>query len=182
MKISKLLTGFAIVTVMVLTVVPMTYAASTNTNVTIAQGPLTISPVTIESFGQVTLSGQDQTADATINDFTVTDARGNAKGWSVQVSATRFANGTSLLHDGALTLSGTNGAAVGHSDKFEQSYINNALTVTTVPSNYVVVPVSKGKGTFSFSGGKLTLELWPSEVIEGTYTSTVTIDTVANIS
>ncbi len=182
MKLFKLITNFLMVAALLAATMPAALAASINTNIAMKSGPLTISPVTIGNFGGVTLTGQDQTAQADVNNFTVTDARGNAKGWSVQVSATRFTNGTSTLHDGALTLSGATGAAVGHSDKFEANYITSPCTVTTVPSNYIVVPTSKGKGTYTFSGGKLTLEIWPNEVVEGTYTTTITIDAVANIS
>lgn len=182
MKLFKMITNFVLAAAITLALIPAAFAASSNTNVTLKAGPFTISPITVGNFGQIILNGQDQTAQASISNFTVTDARGNSKGWSVQISATRFASGKNLLHDGALTISGTTGDAVGHSDSFEKSYIFNPTKITTVPSKYIVVPNSKGKGTFNFSGGILTLDIWPNEVLEGTYTSTVTIDVVANIN
>jgi len=181
MRKYKMILSVLVIALTISTMMPAAFAASVNTNLAIKPGSFSISPITIGSFGNLTLSGQDQIVQAVISDFTVTDARGNAKGWTVQVSATPFTNGTSALHEGALTISGAMGTSVGHSDTFDSSYIKNATTLTAVPSNYIVVPRSKGKGTFNFSGGKLELEIWPSEVVEGTYTSDITIDVVANI-
>lgn len=181
MKFTKTITTiFAAVAVMAMSVMTV-FAAPGDTSVTFAAGPVSITGVSVTSFGQVTLNGLQQSAQAGVGDFTVTDARGNGKGWSVQVSATRFKNGTSQLHDGALTVSDATGTAVGRSDDFAQSYIASNMTVATTPAAYVVVPASKGKGSFKFSGTKLTLDIWPSEAMAGTYTSTVTFDVVPNV-
>jgi hypothetical protein len=67
------------------------YAATDDTNVTIAGGPLTMSASPVGDFTGVTLTGVAQTTNATISPFTVTDARGSGAGWNVTVQATQFA-------------------------------------------------------------------------------------------
>jgi hypothetical protein len=182
MKPSRIMTFIMAIMTVLAVCLPTAFAASGDTSVVFGGGPVSISGISVASFGQITLTCLNQTAQAAVGDFTITDARGNGKGWSVQVSATRFKNGTSMLHDGALTLSGTRGTAVGNSDNFDQSYIASPMTVTTTPAAYIVVPTSKGKGSYSFTGGNLSLDIWPSEVISGTYSSTVTFDVVPNVN
>lgn len=157
-------------------------AQTASTDVTLSGGPVKLSAISVDSFGSIELTGLKQTAQASISDFTVTDPRGNAKGWNLQVSATRLRNGENYLHDGALKISGTKGQAVGKSDAFDQSYIKNDFVITEVPGNFIIVPESKGKGTFLFTDSILSLEIWPSEAIAGTYTTTITFDVVHNVS
>lgn len=172
-----------IITALMLTVGSASaYAASAETDVTFGAGPVKISEIHVASFGQITLTGINQSARAAISDFTVTDPRGNAKGWSVQVSATRFKNGTNMLHDGALTLSGAKATVIGHSDEFDPSYIASPLTVTEMPKEYIVVPSAEGKGSYKFSDAELTLDIWPKEAMAGTYTATITFEVIPNLN
>jgi|AGTN01.2.fsa_nt_gi hypothetical protein len=168
--------------VMAVSAIPAMAASTSNTNVTLSAGQMSVSSITVENFAQVTLNGAVQTSNANVGSFTVVDARGNGQGWSLMVSATRFRNGGTTMHDGAMTLSGTTGTAVGKSDAFEQSYIKPSFVIRESPASYISVPQSKGKGTYNFAGGKLTLEIWPSEAISGTYTSTVTFDMVPYVN
>lgn len=160
------------------------YAAESNksdVSITFGTGPVKISDIVIADFGTIGLTGKDQIAETTIEDFTITDPRGNGKGWNLQISATPVTNGTNRLHDGALSISGTKGAAVGMSDPFEQSYIKNTFIIKETPANYIIVPESKGKGTYIFSDARLSLEIWPREAYAGTYSTTITFDIVHNI-
>ena len=181
-KVKIIVITIVMAAVMAVSVMPAMAATTGNTNVTLSAGQMSISSVTVENFAQVTLNGAEQTTNANVGNFSVVDARCNAQGWSVMVSATRFRNGGSTMHDGAMTLSGTTGAAVGKSDTFEQTYIKSSFVIKESPASYVAVPQSKGKGTYNFTGGKLSLEIWPSEAIAGTYTSTVTFDVVPYVA
>jgi hypothetical protein len=181
MRTKRIIASTLFVIIAILSSVNIAYAATGETDITIKSGPVKMSPITIGSFGQVTLTGLEQTAQTSVSDFTITDARGNAKGWKLQVSATPFTNGTYTLHDGVLTITGTQGTTVGKSDPFEQSWIAPSYKITSVPGDYISVPMLNGKGTFAFSGTKLNMELWPSEVMAGTYTGTITFDVVHNV-
>jgi hypothetical protein len=183
MKKTKIFVMTAVMAaVMAISIMPAMASSTGNTNVTLSAGQMSISRINVENFAQVTLNGAEQTTNACVGDFSVVDARGNAQGWSVMVSATRFRNGGSTMHDGAMTLTGTTGTASGKSDTFEQSYVKPSFTIKESPASYISVPQSKGKGTYNFTGGKLALEIWPSEATAGTYTSTVTFDVVPYVN
>lgn len=177
----KLISVLIAISILILSIIQVS-AASANTQVNLIGGQVTLSPITIGSFGDVVLTGLDQTVQANIEDFTITDARGTGQGWTLQVSAIRFGIGTNKMRDGALKITGAKGAPVGKSDDFDQSYINDSFVITEVPGNFIVVPQSKGKGTFTFTDAKLNFEIWPKEAIGGTYSTTITFDLVHNIN
>lgn len=180
---NKIILMFLLISMIVITGITI-YAKDdgTDVNITFGGGAVKISDITINDFGFIELTGTDQIAETNISDFTITDPRGNGKGWILQISATPFSNGINQLHDGALSITETKGNAVGKSDPFNQSYINNPFTIREVPGNYIIVPESNGKGTYIFNDAKLSLEIWPSEVYAGTYSTTITFDMVQNIS
>lgn len=73
-------------------------------------------------------------------------------------------------------------SAQSNSDRFDgDCSIANDISITSIPQNFVVAPESKGKGTYTVSGAKLMLDIWPKEALAGTYTSTLTIDLVTNV-
>lgn len=156
------------------------------TSVGFAQGPFSVGDISISAFNNgndVVLTGQDMILETQIADFQITDARGNNKGWMVRVSATPFedANGN-RLHEGALKISNLTLTAVGKSDPVDVNYVTpGELSLTNMPKPLIQVPESKGKGTYKASGTKLSLEVWPSEVLATTYTSTLTFELITNI-
>lgn len=143
----------------------------------------TISVTPFNSGAPIALTGADQTVSAAVNDFNVTDARGNNKGWILRISATQFSNGAgSVLHEGALAISDASVTVQGNSDRFDgDCSVVNDISITSIPQNFIVVPESKGKGTYTVSGAKLWLDIWPKEALAGTYTSTLTVDLVTNV-
>lgn len=164
----------------------MATSLAVTTTVGFKEGPFTISDISINPFATaegISLTGQDQILETSINPFNIIDARGNNKGWLVRVSATPFEDSAgNRLHEGALSLSDLSVSAVGNSDAFDNTCrIADGISLTSIPQNIIVVPESKGKGTYSATGGKLMLEVWPKEVLATTYISTLTIELVTNI-
>ena len=163
-----------------------TTSLAVTTSVEFKAGPFSFGDITVNAFNNnlpIALTGEDQTVEATVNDFSIVDARGNNKGWILRVSAEPFNNGTgSTLHEGALKMDKTMVTAKGNSDKFDDNcIISNDITVTSIPQNLIAVPQSKGKGTYTVSNAKFSLTIWPKEVLSTTYTSTVTFELVTNV-
>jgi hypothetical protein len=157
------------------------------TTVQFQPGKFSTSTISIEPFNNgdpVQLTGSDQRIETTIDDFSIVDARGNNKGWILRISATPFDSGSGeTLHEGALTLSGAVVNAVGNSDRFDgDCTVKNDIALSGIPQNFIVVPVSQGKGTYTVSGAGLSLDVWPKEALAGTFTSTITFDLVTNVS
>ncbi len=160
-----------------------TAAMAVTATVEFKPGPFNVGGITIDSFGDVSLTGQDQYIETTINDFQVVDARGNNKGWIVRVSATPFQDGSgNMLHEGALKISGLSVRSVGNSDIVDSSCkIADNISITSIPQNLIYMPESRGKGTYECSGARLTLEAWPKEVLAASYTATLTFELIPNV-
>jgi hypothetical protein len=169
--------------VMLFMLLTATAAMAVTATVEFKPGPFSMGSMTVNSFGDVNLTGQDQYIETTINDFQVVDARGNNKGWIVRVSATPFQDGSgNMLHEGALKISGLSVRSVGNSDVVDSScVIADNLSVTSIPQNLVYMPESRGKGTYEVSGTRLTLEAWPKEVLATSYTATLTFELITNV-
>jgi hypothetical protein len=168
-------------------------AATTTAQVSIQPGALSVTAPTIKTaFPTVTLNGQPQQVNATLNNWTVIDATGTSDGWHVQLSASRitevtpsggWAPGTSAqtLPQGSLALSGSRSITAGTGstpvDGTNGPLLQNesAAIDTSTPVTIVDAKPGYGMGTYTIvepSNG-LTLSLQPSS----TYTDTTNYPT-----
>jgi|ERR1017187_1481532 hypothetical protein len=169
---------------------------------TMLSGTLTLTVPTALAWGE-TVNGLDQhLVDATTADQTyqINDATGTAPGWNVTVAATQFtdAAGPYTLAD-ALTFA-TNGSVSSMTSTLAPTAACTSGSTCTLPTDTTTYPVAittgvavtpvkiydasalTGLGTITIgSPGANPVGWWlnvPSNTIQGTYTSTVTLELV----
>lgn len=167
---------------------PAASAAADATDLVITSGSLSSPTVAVGNFGGITLNGSAQTSTATMDAFSVTDARGTGGGWNVTVQATQFAewNGTAYVTSGktlptsSLKMTAPTVAANGTT--------STAPTITggpyTLDSGTAVkiasAAVDTGMGTYDFTTGTGSLSLGiPATAYAKTYRSELTVSVVA---
>jgi hypothetical protein len=139
-----------------------------------------LSTISVDSFNNITLDGTTQDTTANINSFTVKDARGTGKGWSVTVSASPFTNGEKILSPNSLEIGAPtvekldSGSSEVHTIDTFGGYIDNESPLTMLTAKE-----HGGMGTFTIKPITMTLTLQPKEVYAGTYTSTITVQLIA---
>ena len=147
--------------------------------------PLTWSAPTVGNFANVKLNGKVQTTNATIDNFTVTDASGTGAGWNVTVKASQLTTVPAAGSDEeVLTLPMDSikisapkvTAEAGASDvltiKSATGTIDNATGVELLSAE---VDGGMGMYNMTFEEPALTLTLNPKDVKAGNYTSTITV-------
>lgn len=159
--------------------------ATDNTQVTVTAGALTYTtPFSAGNFPNTALTGLQQTVRASVNPWTVTDARGSLlNGWNVTIAASRFTDtvdNTKQLPTGSLSLVNTPTVAT--------TAGNTSLPPANVPlasaidggttQKMTTAAVGQGLGEWTFTpgnaaGGDLLLTI-PPNAQPGTYVSTIT--------
>jgi WxL domain surface cell wall-binding len=179
-------------------------ACSITGTLIITSGTMTLTPPPALGWSE-TVSGLDQTlVDPTVADQTyqVDDATGTAPGWHVTVAATTFTStgaGTHPLVDTGTFA--TNGSLGAMTDATAPTAACTAASTCTLPTDTTTYPVAittgasvtpvniydasalTGLGTITIgSPGADPVGWWlnvPSNTIQGTYTSTVSLELVA---
>jgi hypothetical protein len=153
-------------------------AATDTTAITLTGGALDFAtPFTAADFPSTQLTGSAQTIKATVNNWSVNDARGSLLGWNVKIQASRFETSDGKqLPAGALSLTAPTVAA----GSGQASTLKPVVQTLTPLDAGAAVPVavaalSTGQGLWNFGQGadNLTLVI-PPTVEAGTYTSTIT--------
>ncbi|RNF39480.1 WxL domain-containing protein [Planococcus salinus] len=173
----KFATGTAALALMTTVFASGTLAAETGVSSTITGGELTLSDISATSFSGTKLDGKIQNdSTASIQPFTITDARGTGTGWDVSISASALTNPSvqKALSPGTLTigtpnLTGIDGASIVADLAKLGGVIDNG------PVKVLTAETDEGMGTFEVSAIPMTLNLKPSEVYAGTYSTTISV-------
>lgn len=152
-------------------------------DVTVTGGSLSISTVTIANFGGVTLDGTAKTTTATVDAFSVTDARGTGAGWNVTMQGTQFKehDGTAYVVSGktlplnSLSLSALVVAANGTTSPAPTMSAPTGVDNTTGAVKIASAALDQGMGKYDFTGtNKLSLSI-PTSAYAKTYRSDLTV-------
>jgi hypothetical protein len=185
------------------TPVPAGTACSITGTLIITSGAMTLTPPPALGWSE-TISGADQTLfDPTLADqtYAVNDATGTAPGWHVTVAATQFTSTGTGTHPLANTGTfATNGSVGAMTDTTAPTAACAGTSTCTLPTNTTTYPVAittasgtpvniydasalTGLGTIVIGSPGLNPVGWwlnvPSNTIQGTYTSTVSLELVA---
>jgi hypothetical protein len=140
-------------------------------------GSLGLTPPSTLAFTAVTLDGSNNTATGTA-DLTASDMTGNASGWNVQATSTRFTNAAGkTLPTTATTVTGATATVASGNCDLPTNAISYPLTLpagVTAPAAVKVYKAATNTG-----GGPLTLTFSfqlsiPASAYSGNYTSTWT--------
>jgi hypothetical protein len=128
----------------------------------------TASPITLAT---VTLNGVDQTATFSIADTVAYTGGSNNAGWKVQVSATTPTSGTNTLP--ALIVTAGSFACQSGCTTSPTNSIGYPITLSTTAQKTYNAALNTGRGTFTVTN---TFQVtYPSNIIKGTYATTVTL-------
>ncbi len=161
--------------------------SGTGASVTVSKGSLNVAaPATVAATSTVTLSGDDQTTQYSMN-LSVTDATGSSAGWNLQISATQFSDGTHTLPADAqyITTLPTATCTSSVTDPThctaptnDVTYAGGSLTVTTAAQPLFNATAGTGRGKFSIPT-TVKVEIPANTVIgagpSSTFSSTVTV-------
>ncbi len=186
MRLRNIAAAAAAGAVLVSAMAPAAMAADP-ADVTVTGGDLAITAVTVANFDAVTLDGQATTTNATMDAFSVTDARGTGAGWKVTGQATRLtewdgsAYGTRQLDASSLVMPAPTVAANGTTSP-DPTIPAASFTLDGAGAvDIAVASADQGMGQYDFTqGGRLALSL-PANVYAGTYRSEITITAVSGI-
>ncbi len=164
-------------------------AAPKPTNAKVNPGPISVSALAVADFPGVTLDGKAKSATATMDDFSVTDSRGNGFGWNVTVQATQFAewdaasatyvSGGKTLALNSLKLPTPAVAADGTTSPPPSVMTGPHQIDTSGAVKIASAAVDTGMGKYNFSLAQ-PLELTvPANAYAKTYRSTVTLSVVS---
>lgn len=161
-------------------------------DVTVTGGSLSITGVTVGDFTGVTLDGTAKTATATVDNFSVTDARGSGAGWNVTMQGTQFAEWDASLNAGeggyvtsgktlplnSLGLSALTVAANGTTSTSPTTSAGAGIDNTTGALKIASAGIDAGMGQYDFTGAnKLSLSI-PASTYAKTYRSDITVSVV----
>lgn len=165
-------------------------AQADDTNVTVTGGDLTLGAISTGDFGGITLNGAAQSTTATMDAFSVTDARGTGVGWNVTVSASSFKEyatgayvtggktlGTSRFTMAAATASKIDATSSGLPTMTSGTYTLDADANSDGTSDAVKIAsaaTGDGMGSYTLTPGQLGLSI-PANVYAKTYRSDVTV-------
>lgn len=165
-------------------------AQADDSNVTVTGDSLTLGSIATSDFGGITLNGAAQSTTATMDAFTVTDARGTGVGWNVTVSASSFkeyANGGYVasgktLGTSRLTMATASAAKVDATSSGLPTMTSGAYTLDSDANSDGVSEAVKiasaatgdGMGSYTVTPGELGLSV-PANVYAKTYRSDVTV-------
>lgn len=145
---------------------------------TLGAGALTLVSPTLATFDSVTIDGTTKNVTLSATGGKITDATGSGSGWTLKVSATRFANSTRLLSRGSFALT-----TVPSLTYFEPNSSNTSTVSVVSPNGGVdqVTPLtvftaaaSGGMGTYNIADHEFTLTMAPKETFAGVYITTIT--------
>ncbi|MFC3040746.1 WxL domain-containing protein [Virgibacillus xinjiangensis] len=155
---------------------PSALAASQDVESTITGGTLSLDAPTIQTFSGVELNGAIQTSTASIDEFTVKDARGSGEGWKLSVSSTQLTNGTNTLPAGSLKITEPTLTAGEGSDDLSTVNVLSGAIDNESGVKLLSAETDGGMGTYTVSGSNLNINLQPKDAKAGTYSSTVTFN------
>lgn len=158
---------------------PNAALADTDTTSVVVEGAA-VPVLTAPSFGNfpdVTLNGARQSVDASVANWSVTDARGTGGGWDVRVAATVPSTADETPKTlGTATMS-IDASTASAADVQNGSGAPAAGSGNIIGSGVVVADADAGEGmgvwNFAQGADDLTLDV-PSDAEAGTYTSTIT--------
>lgn len=165
-------------------------AQADDSNVTVTGDSLTLGSIATSDFGGITLNGAAQSTTATMDAFTVTDARGTGVGWNVTVSASSFkeyADGAYVasgktLGTSRFTMATASAAKVDATSSGLPTMTSGAYTLDADADSDGVSEAVKiasaatddGMGSYTVTPGQLGLSV-PANVYAKTYRSDVTV-------
>jgi hypothetical protein len=152
--------------------------AQSETTATVTGGDLDITIPVAGDFEEAFITGADQTTEASLGTFNVSDLTGTGDGWAIQAQATQFDGASHDLPLGSLSMSQPGVTSLGTDspdpDIEVGPYVIDA--VTAVP--LAAAGANEGMGVYTFGATDLTLAL-DAAVFEDAYDSTVTISLVS---
>jgi hypothetical protein len=159
--------------------------AADSSDLAVTGSTLTITNPSIGDFSGVTLDGTAKQATATMDAFTVTDARGVGTGWNVTVGATQFAEWAagSYVVDGkslptsSLSMPLVSAAKTDVTSSGIPTVAVGPYTIDSGSSVEIANAAADGTGMGSYTlsqGGALTLAV-PASAYERVYRSDVTV-------
>ncbi len=145
--------------------------------VTVSGGSLSVTTQQI-SFGSVSLTGADQTANGTTTAWVVTDPTGTGAGYRVTIAATSFTSSSNTIPVSGFraTLADASVTTVGGNTK-PTSNMTTAAVLSTTAQTLLTAAANTGLGTYNATP-TFTL-LVPADTKAGSYTSTVTVTIVS---
>lgn len=161
-------------------------------DVTVRGGSLSITDVTVGTFAARTYEGP-VTVAATIDPFSVIDARGTGEGWNVTMQGTPVREWDPHLNGGAggyvvggetlplssLSLSALAVTAMGTASPAPSTFSASGLDNTTGGIKVISAARDTGMGTYAFTGaGKLSLSI-PASAGADAYRSEITVTVVS---
>lgn len=172
----KFATGSAALALTVTVFAGTTLAAETGVNSTITGGELKLSAISATAFEETLLDGKIQNSTASIQPFTVTDARGTGTGWDVSITATAFTNpeAPKALSANTLTIAEPT-VSEGEGSSLAANLAKLGGAIDNGPVKVLTAATAEGMGTFEVDAIPMTLNLKPSEVYAGTYSTTVSV-------
>lgn len=179
--------GLAIVAGAAVIATPGALAADA-ADLVITSGSLSSPTVAVGNFGGITLTGSAQTSNATMDAFSVTDARGTGGGWNVTAQATQFKewDGAAYVTSGrtlpasSLSMAAPTVAANGTTSA-APSITAGPYTLDGAGAIKIAsAAADTGMGRYDFTTGlsSLTLSV-PSTAYAKTYRSELTVSVVA---
>lgn len=158
--------------------------SNTGASVAVGAGQLSeTSPGSVQA-APVTLTGDDQTTTYSFG-LAVTDARGNAGGWNLTISATQFDDGSGhtlpsdaqYISAAPTAVCASNGGSGHCTAPVNNVSYASALTVTTSAQKFFNAAANSGLGKFTVTP---TVNVFiPANTIAATYSSTVSLAVVS---
>lgn len=155
---------------------------SAPTSVVVGSGLLGVAVPEVNDMAVITLSGDAQSGEAALDPIAVTDARGNAQGWTLKLQATVFrewdggayVSGGKALPAGSLSLAGFSVTGDGSHSASPQTvagpYILDRGEVTVA-----VAGIGAGMGRFIFSPTAALQVAVPASAYARTYRSELSL-------
>lgn len=168
-------------------VVPAAVALAGDSSVQVEGGSLGITAGgAVGNFTPVTLTGSNVSTTAQISDIVVTDARGSGAGWRLQLTGTNLIGSGSAagktISASQVTVKRLADVTPGPGVTAPNPQLNGAPTfaLPTSAANLATAAEGAGMGTYTLdcADDMLTLVV-PASTYAGTYTTTITIDTVS---
>jgi hypothetical protein len=157
---------------------PAAQAATDTTSVTVAGANApTLSAAAFGDFGTVNLDGTRQSANASVSNWSVTDATGTGRGWTVQTSATtpENADASHTLATAVLSVSAPTVAAADAQNGSAAPAVTGGNVIDSGGVTAADAGTGAGMGEWDFTQGSNDLALIvPSDAYADTYTSTIT--------
>lgn len=183
-RIASLILAFALVILLALGDLRITFADSTTGTVTLSAGSLTESNATTPTVS-ATLNGSDQTPTYSLA-VTLTDATGSGNGWNLTITSTQFTTGGGSPHTLSTTASSITGVTQtcvgGATCTNATNSISYPVTVpaaASAPTSVKFFNASANTGMGKFTITPTVAVTLPANAYAGTYNSTITLAIVS---